>query len=390
MPLKFVLPGALLVLLGLGAGALLSQGAFKPSPPVNSDVERVQVESKDPQLLTTDTAIKTSSEIKASTETKETEDSIQQTAVETKVLDAVVGGYAILKDVGEPAYDHFGLVDADFAAIKTAGFDVIEGTFDICADEADVKFFLDNASKHDLKVILNAGAGEAEWGYSCDDNFVPGQKPVWQAAAVKAWVATWKDHPALLAWDTSNEDGGTTPFGTGGINPDPDWETKYALTPDQLRQAYVDVKSVDAKHPILIRMNGWYFYDNDSNFFRPGNYFGKDVADIVMVNAYSNVDEYFDDFVSTVMLRATRSIHAIDSDVMFVPSLGVWTEPPIWFKPTVSHLVNDFNQAAKTEDLYGVAYFKYGAREGDDWYLPDPKRGDASLWKEITTLNTHL
>lgn len=293
---------------------------------------------------------------------------------------------AILKDVGEAAYPRFGLTREDFQKIKSAGFDVIEGNFDICADDTDVKFFLDSAESVGLKAILTAGAGEAEWGYPCDGDFDPGMVPTWQREKVKAWVETWKNHPALYAWDTSNEDGGTFPFGTGGIQPDPEWETKYALTLSQLQEAYRDVKSFDPAHPVMIRMNGWYFYDYPNNFFRAGNAFGRDVADIVMVNAYSNVDEYISDFVATVLLRATRAMYAIDPRVTIVPALGVWREPPIWVKPTVAQLVNDFNQAQKAENLLGIAFFKYGTRGGNDWFLPDPVRGDPKLWQTIREL----
>lgn len=292
----------------------------------------------------------------------------------------------ILKDVGEAAFDHFGLAVQDFTTIKNAGFDVIEGNFDICASDTDVQFFLDSAHKVGLKVILNAGAGEAEWGYSCDEKYTAGQKPVWQKELVRQWVLKWKDHPALYLWDTSNEDGGTFPYGTGGTMPDAEWETKFALTTEQLQQAYRDVKSFDPSHNIMIRMNGWYFYDYAEDFFRPGNYFGKDVADIVMINAYSNVDEYFPDFVSTVLRRAARSIYAIDPDAKIIPSLGVWGEPPLWFKPTTAHLINDYQQAEKAENLVGIAFFKYGAREGSDWFLPDPFRGSPMLWQTIGEL----
>ena len=319
-------------------------------------------------------------------QTADEPEKVQATGSSAVAASALGNTFAILKDVGEAAYDHFGLTQKDFSAIKEAGFDVIEGNFDICAGSEDVQYFLDSSYNAGLKVILNAGAGEAEWGYSCDDNFIHEQKPLWQGAKVKQWVATWKGHPALYAWDTSNEDGGTFPFGTGGVEPDPQWETKFALSAAQLGQAYSDVKSVDQVHPVMIRMNGWYFYDYDEDFFRPGNSFGKNVADIVMVNAYSNVDEYFPDFVSTVLLRATRSIYAIDPKVTFIPSLGVWEEPPIWVKPTTAHLTNDYNQALKTENMVGVAFFKYGAPEGEDWYLPSNARGDAVLWKTIGTL----
>jgi hypothetical protein len=195
----------------------------------------------------------------------------------------------------------------------------------------------------------------------------------------------WKAHPALFAWDTSNEAGGTFPFSTGGIEPDPEWETKYALSGEQLRQAYRDVKSFDAGHPVMIRMNGWYFYDHAEDFFRPGNAFTAEAADIVMVNAYANVDEYIEDFVSTVLIRASRAIHAMDPDVLLVPALGVWEEPPIWFEPTSAQLVNDFNQALKAESLLGIAFFKYGAK-GSEWYLPSPTGSSPATWNTIREL----
>ncbi len=295
-------------------------------------------------------------------------------------------GPHILKDVGEAAFNHFGLSEKDFVTIKNAGFDVIEGNFDICASDEDVQYFLDNARRVGLKVILNAGSGEAEWGYACDEKYTSDQKPVWQREKVRQWVEKWKDHPALYLWDTSNEDGGTLPFGTGGTMPDPNWETKFALSTKQLQQAYRDVKSFDSSHQVMIRMNGWYFYDNADNFFRLGNSFGKNVADIVMINAYSNVDEYFPDFVSTVLSRAARSIYAIDPKVKIIPSLGVWSEPPVWFKPTIEHLTNDYNQAQKAENLVGIAFFKYGASAGNDWLLPDPVRGSPVLWQTISEL----
>src|SRR3990167_8958472 len=52
---------------------------------------------------------------------------------------------AVLKDVGEAYMVRFGLTQKDFTDIKSAGFDVIEGNFDICAKDDDVRFFLDGA-----------------------------------------------------------------------------------------------------------------------------------------------------------------------------------------------------------------------------------------------------
>ena len=377
---------AAFVIVVVGAIAFFSTSTPQPATPAQEATEESVAGDTTPITnVPTQSAQKSVQKPKPAQEGDETSSDVSGVVMVDK---STVGPVlAILKDVGEPFYYHLGLTEVDFREIRNAGFDVIEGNFDICADDVDVRFFLDNAIAAGLKVILNAGAGEAEWGYTCDGDFIPGQKPVWQKEKVKAWVEKWKNHDALYAWDTSNEDGGTFPFGTGGVQPDPNWETKYALSVGELQQAYSDVKSFDPSHPVLIRMNGWYFYDYADNFFRSGNSFGENVADIVMINAYSNTDEYFKDFVSTVLMRAARAIYAIDPGVKLIPALGVWGEPPTWVKPTRDQLVNDHNQALKAEGLLGIAFFKYGAREGDDWFLPDASRGALEIWQTIKELN---
>ena len=286
--------------------------------------------------------------------------------------------FIMFKDVGEPFLDHFGLNPSDFQRMKNAGAEVIQGNFDICASSEDVKYFLDEAKKAGLKTILPAGSGEAEWGYPCDGDFGKDLKPQWQKTRVVAWVNKWKNHPALYAWDISNEAGQNFP------NVDREstsWEKDFALTLPQLQQAYKDVKSADTHHPLMIRMNGWYFYDYESNFFRPGNPFGPNVADIVMINAYSNVDEYFSDFVSTVMSRATKDILSISPKTQFIVSLGAWEEPPLWKFPSIAEFSNDLNSAIKTKNLIGVGIFKYGA-VGQEWFLPE----HGSIWNFISNL----
>jgi hypothetical protein len=272
----------------------------------------------------------------------------------------------ILKDVGEAYMDHFGLTDADFDKIAAAGFDVIEGNFDICASDTDVKYFLEMSQKYNLKVIMPAGSGEAEWGYLCDEDY-PDQKPVWDRLAVDEFINRWKSYNNVYAWDTSNEAGSVMPNSDKG----------YYLTLSQLQTAYKDVKSADSQRPVFIRMNGWFFYDYDNDFFRTGNPFGEKVADIVMVNSYSNVDEYFDDFVSTVYERSEKSIHAIDRHVQLTYALGVWEELPLWHVPTENQFHNDM-QALGNNNVVGVGFFKYGA-VGSEWYLPDHN----SIWQMI-------
>lgn len=283
---------------------------------------------------------------------------------EKKIPQEVLPPLLMLKDVGEPHLEDFGLKQSDFEGIKSAGFDVIESTFDICADVEDVTRFLNRAHAAELKVILPAGSGEAEWGYECDESYGREQKPLWQSERVREWVLHFSSHPALFAWDTSNEAGGNFP-------------NEFMLTPQDLRRAYSDVKNADPKHPIMIRMNGWYFYDFDSDFFRTGNPFGSGVADIVMVNAYSNVEEYFPDFVSTVVSRARQSITELAPNTKLIVALGAWEEPPLWHKPPKEQFMLDYQAAKNIPQLQAIAIFKYGAEESD-WWMPQDY---SALWE---------
>lgn len=285
--------------------------------------------------------------------------------------------YTMLKDVGEPYLYRFGLGPADFRSIKEAGIDIIESNFDICASPSDVLMFLEGAKDAGLKVIMPAGAGEAEWGYPCDEVFSNTLKPEWQKETVQTWVKKWAWHPAIYAWDISNEDGQNFP--NAQLYED-DWvERGFSVSIAQLQQAYRDVKEADPVRPIMIRMNGWYFYDYDSNFFRAGNVFGPNVADIVMVNAYSNVDEYFSDLVTIVASRTHDSVRVINPNAEIIVAIGAWEEPPMWFEPTLGQFKNDIEQAKKTDDLLGIAVFKYGAEEGE-WLMP---KDAPELWNAI-------
>lgn len=283
------------------------------------------------------------------------------TDVELEQIDT--GYFLMLKDVGEPFLEHFGLEESDFKLMSENDVSVIEGNFDICASDEDVLYILDTAETYGMSVVLPAGSGEAEWGYKCDVTPNPNQKPLWSKELVQKWVQKWKDHPALYGWDTSNEAGGNFP------NVREDWENDFALTVDNLERAYSDVKEIDSDHPILIRMNGWYFYDNDSNFFREGNPFGPEIADIVMINTYSNVEDYYDDFVLTVATRATSAINKLDDDIAIILALGAWTEPPLWYKPSTSEFNNDMQSAKDTDGLIGIAVYKYGAKN-QEWWMP--------------------
>jgi len=288
-------------------------------------------------------------------------DSVEQAEGKTRL---------IFKDVGEAYMDYFGLTDADFKIISAAGFDTIEGNFDICASDEDVSFFLNEAQKYNLEVIMPAGAGEAEWGYVCDEEPSDTQKPVWQDKLVSDWINKWRGYENIYAWDTSNEAGSVMPNSEKG----------YYLSASQLQQAYKTVKANDPDRPVMIRMNGWFFYDYETNFFREGNPFAENAADVVMVNAYSNVEDYYDDFVNTVATRAKDSITEIDPKTGLIISLGTWEEKPLWFKPSIEQMKNDYDSALELLPS-GIAFFKYGAK-GSEWYLPD----NTSLWQDINSL----
>lgn len=285
---------------------------------------------------------------------------------------APMSNQKILKDVGEAYMDNFGLTDADFQNMNNAGITIIEGNFDICATDEDVNYFLSKSAQYGIKVIMPAGSGEAEWGYACDeDPYSASQKPVWQKNMVTSFINKWKGNPAVYAWDTSNEAGSVLPNASS-----------YMLTLSQLQTAYGDVKNADPRHPVMIRMNGWFFYDNDKDFFPAGNPFSAGVADIVMVNAYSNVEDYYPDFVRTVMRRAQTTISQIDPHVAYSAALGVWSEPPLWVLPTVEHLNHDAYASKNGKAPAIIAFFKYGAKDSE-WYLP---KDAPQLWKEISNL----
>jgi len=377
------------MLLGIAAGAILLVGvaifvfarnqAESGSYPVGASDASVDISVTEPTTgeSSTESGEVTEPAEETTATDEESTDASEETVAEES--DLPEGNLMFLKDVGEPYLDRFGLSPADFRKIKDAGYDIIEGNFDICASDQDVQSFLVSAHDAGLKVVLFAGAGEAEWGYPCDDDSSSKHKPEWQKDKVQKWVKKWSAYPALYAWDISNEDGQNFP---NAQEDDETWiERGHAVSLKQLQTAYRDVKAADPKHPILIRMNGWFFYDYDSNFFRAGNAFGPGVADIVMINAYSNVEDYFPDMVGTIASRAKKSIRAINPSAKIFISLGAWKESPMWFKPSIAHLRNDRQQVLDTGDIAGIAIFKYGA-SGSEWYMP---KDVPDLWQEIST-----
>ena len=196
------------------------------------------------------------------------------------------------------------------------------------------------------------------------------KKPVWQKEKVFEFIMKWNHYENVYAWDISNE--------AGSVFPNSD--SNYYLSNEQLNTAYFDVKSQVKDRPVLIRMNGWFFYDFESNFFREGNPFTENISDIVMVNAYSNVDEYFSDFVRIVYERSEKAIHNVDPSVSLIYALGAWEEPPLWKLPNEGQLLNDM-ESLSGKNILGTGIFKYGA-QGSEYYLPEK----VDIWSLIKEL----
>lgn len=129
-------------------------------------------------------------------------------------------------------------------------------------------------------------------------------------------------------------------------------------------------------------MNGWFFYENKDNPFIRGNPFDTQVTDVVMVNAYSNVDEYFPDFVEETLSIAKKKLKEKDNKVKIFAALGAWSEPPLWKKPSIEHLGHDVDAIRKVGEVESYGFFKYGAR-GSEWYMPESA---PEVWTFISKL----
>lgn len=266
----------------------------------------------------------------------------------------------ILNGVGDSKLVDFGLTDQDFQQIAASGVTIIQTNFDICADDQNVMRFLNQSKNVGLSVVLPAGVGDTEWGYSCDKNTFPStQKPEWQKSAIADWISKWKSHPALYGWATANEAGSYLPNAN----------SKATLTLEQLKTAYSDVRSLDPDHPVIIYMNGKNFIDHEDNYFWSGNPFSDDVADIVIVTAHSNFGRYDASFVAKITSRAKSSIFTTSPNTRLVISLAAWKQDPTWALPITSNLQSEIKKVSDHQDIIGIAFFKYGAK-GSGWHLP--------------------
>jgi len=251
--------------------------------------------------------------------------------------------------------------DQDLDMIAVAGFTVIateDGVNDISPEE--MRQILDRVQAHNLKMIVDGGFSAGAWGYRDDGADPSDQKPVWQKEKMTKWLQTLKNHPAIYGWDISNEAGENLPNGD-----------RFKISLTDLKEAKETVRAIDQNRPIVIRMHYWDEYDGD---FGEKNPFAKDLADIVMLNLYSNYSAdgtmpLLPEMIADSAQKLTDKILAVDPNIKIWLSLAAFADPPMFLKPTEKDLNRDLAVAVKIKKIDSLGFFGWGDREYP-WSLP--------------------
>src|SRR3989338_2390086 len=255
--------------------------------------------------------------------------------------------------------------DEDLDRLENLGIRVLEGEWGM--DEAtpeQVLELLDRLAARDITLIVNL-SDEAAWGYHTTGKISPGQKPIWQPLRMEEYVQSIKQHRAIYGYDISYEAGENLPNG--------DW---FRIDESSLRDAADSVRRVDSKRPIIIRMHYWDRLDGD---FFSDNPFGPGIADVVILNLYSNYSQDKKTPLLPNMVRDSgaalvRKIRAVDPKVNVWISLAAFKELPLFIRPIAEDLTRDIRETLKIEGVSGVSFFGWGPERYPDtppgWYLP--------------------
>ncbi len=254
------------------------------------------------------------------------------------------------------------ITDADLDHIKALGFTVLNSEWGMDAvPPAQLLALLDRFHQRGLRFIVNL-SDSAAWGYRPDGNYTADQPPVWQAAKVKSYIERIRHHPAIYAYDISNEAGENLPNGL-----------HIRISLEQMREAAADVRFADRKRPVLIRMRYWDEMDGD---FTDKSPFGTDVADIVMLNLYSNYSTdgtrvLLPNMVKDSGKKLVEKILAVDGSVKIWISLAAFRDMPHFIKPAVADIKRDIRAAVAIEGVESIGFFGWGSPENrEGWYLP--------------------
>lgn len=277
------------------------------------------------------------------------------------------------------------LPQSDFVDMKNAGIEILSTEWGMEEDVADARKFLDQAQAAGLKVVMDGGFSYTAWGFTDDDwdKLPKGKLPVWQKQRVQDWVGALKDHPAIYAWDISNEFGENLPDGSDV--PGSGWP-KGRITTEQLKQARADVLAVDPGRLIHARTYaGW---DKGKMPAHVKALLENKIADTLSLNLYSN---YLDKgrlewptVIQDMGAYYVNDIKKIAPNTVVWLSIGTFEEAGSFQRPTTADLIRDLTYAGQIPGLDGITFFCWGPvsqwDETNTWYLPQT---GADLWAVI-------
>ncbi|MDD5312071.1 MAG: hypothetical protein PHO26_03415 [Dehalococcoidia bacterium] len=276
------------------------------------------------------------------------------------------------------------LPDDDFTEMKKAGIDIISTEWGMEEDIDKARVFLDKVYAAGLKAVMDGGFSYTAWGFTENDwdRLPRGKRPVWQKEKVQAWIKALKDHPAIYAWDISNEFGENLPSGVAAKNTE--WPATR-ITTEQLKRAKADVLAIDPGRPIHARMYEW---DEEVVPEHVKGLLENRIADIISLNLYSNYLEdgelQWPDVIKDVGASRVAGIKKMAPGTIVWLSLAAFEYHGLFGRPTVVSLNRDFQEALKIRDLDGISFFCWGPVDQWDpscnWYLPET---GADLWDAI-------
>ncbi len=254
------------------------------------------------------------------------------------------------------------VTDEDLDSLSDLGITIIEGEWGMeDATPQQVLVLLDRVRARDMKLIMNF-TDESAWGYGEEKKNTT--KPVWQSEAVQSYVRALKNHPALYGYDISNEAGENLPHGDS-----------VRITAEQMLAAANDVRTIDATHPILMRMHYWDRFDGD---FTAANPFAAGIADIVMLNLYSNWtrDGMKPETPNMLFLSGQSlvdTVKAVDPHARVWIALAAFREQPYFLKPSAADLQRDIDATLSIKGIENISFFGFGPErypnEGSGWDL---------------------
>jgi hypothetical protein len=241
--------------------------------------------------------------------------------------------------------------NADLDAMQKLGVNVVGGEWgmDEAKPEAIAKL-MDRILARKMKLIINFSDGSA-WGYREDGTDSPDKRPVWQSGRIARYVKILMLHPALFGYDISNEAGENLPNGE-----------KFRITLKDMRLAGASIRAIDAKHPLILRMRYWDEYDRD---FTEKNPFEKGIADIAMLNLYSNYSEngkqpLLPGMIANDGQKLVNKIKKADPKIKIWISLSAFRENPDFLLPAPDNFKRDLSSTMKIKGISGVGFFGWG------------------------------